>query len=147
MLNLMDEPSERSPGACLGRLMAVLTVALIIALVLVAGSHERVRAFQVQCFNMPVMEIRPRPAETLSFGVLVPLSAIVSASGEHAAQEAVFVVGTDRVAREQKVKTGRIEGNSVEIKEGLKAGDRIVTLGASILFDGALISVSSAGGE
>lgn len=72
--------------------------------------------------------------------VLIPMSALVSASGSAGANRlSVFVVSSDGKAREQTVETDDLIRSSVVVTAGLKAGDMVVTTGASTLFDGAPI--------
>ena len=72
-------------------------------------------------------------------GVLVPTTAISRVAG----QDFVFVAETNeksqRVARQQPVKLGEIQGNSYQVIEGLKAGEEIVTSGIQKLSNGAPI--------
>ena len=61
-------------------------------------------------------------------GVLtVPLSALTEAQGLHF----VYIQVHEGEYRRQEVKTGSTDGLRVEIKDGLKAGDRVVTRGAT----------------
>ena len=61
-------------------------------------------------------------------GVLtVPQSALTEAQGLHF----VYVRVHDGEYRRQEVKTGATDGQSVEIVDGLKAGDKVVTRGAT----------------
>lgn len=82
--------------------------------------------------------------------VLVPLSALITASRGPPNQLAVFVIDDTGKARERWVKTDDIvpmaDGrhrhttflrSSVVVTEGVKPGDKIVTVGASNLYDGA----------
>ena len=72
--------------------------------------------------------------------VLIPLSALVSASkGNGPNQLAVFVVDSDGKARERTVTTDDLVRSSVIVTNGLKPGERVVTAGASTLYDGALV--------
>jgi RND family efflux transporter MFP subunit len=76
--------------------------------------------------------------------VLIPLSALVSASkGKGENQLAVFVVGGDGKAHERPVKTDDLVRSSVIVTEGLKPGERVVTAGASTLYEGALVDARS----
>ncbi len=54
----------------------------------------------------------------------------------------VFKLGSDGRVRLSKVKTGRREGDRVEITEGLAAGDTVVDSGVGFLVDGDLVAVS-----
>ncbi|HTS16597.1 MAG TPA: efflux RND transporter periplasmic adaptor subunit [Verrucomicrobiae bacterium] len=72
--------------------------------------------------------------------VVVPLSALVTfAPGTRVG---VFVV-QDGKAVKRLVKTGDILNSSIFITEGLRAGEQVVTSGASFLYDGAPIIVAS----
>jgi RND family efflux transporter MFP subunit len=79
--------------------------------------------------------------------VCVPLSALVTvANGVHSGtnvsgQLAVFVAQDGR-AVQRLVKTGDILNSSILVTEGLRAGERVVTSGASFLYDGAPIEVA-----
>ena len=57
---------------------------------------------------------------------------------------AVFVAQEGKAAC-RKVKTGDILSSSILVSEGLKAGERVVTSGASFLYDGAPIEEDSDG--
>jgi RND family efflux transporter MFP subunit len=78
--------------------------------------------------------------------VLVPLSALISPSpgatlvGQPAGALAVFVVQDGKAAL-RHVKTGDIVASSIIVTEGLKAGEEVVTKGASQLYDGAPVKV------
>ena len=80
--------------------------------------------------------------------VCVPLSALVTlapdgrSAGSGPAQLGVFVV-QDGKAMQRAVKTGDILNSSILITEGLRAGERVVTSGASFLYDGAPIEVAT----
>lgn len=78
--------------------------------------------------------------------VLIPLSALVSASKEGSNDQlAVFVVDEAGKAHERAVKTDDLVRSSVIVTEGLKPGERVVTAGASTLYEGA--PVDARGGE
>jgi len=80
--------------------------------------------------------------------VCIPLSALVTlapdgrseAAGQ--AQLGVFVVQDGKALR-RAVKTGDILNSSILITEGLRAGEQVVTSGASFLYDGAPIEVAT----
>lgn len=80
--------------------------------------------------------------------VCVPLSALVTLVPEGGAQTSgqtqlgVFVVQEGKAVR-RAVKTGDIFNSSILITEGLRAGERVVTSGASFLYDGAPIEVAA----
>lgn len=78
---------------------------------------------------------RDRPA------VLVRLSALVARSpgdqsGAGTDRLAVFVVGEEACVREVSVETGEIIRSSIEVTDGLKAGDKVVVVGAAWLQHG-----------
>jgi len=91
-----------------------------------------------------VSDISPAPSGT----VCVPLSALVTlvpdgrSAGSGQAQLGVFVV-QDGKAVTRAVKTGDILNSSILVTNGLRAGEQVVTSGASFLYDGALIEVST----
>jgi membrane fusion protein, multidrug efflux system len=78
--------------------------------------------------------------------VQVPLSALVTfpspnqSAGTDPSQLAVFVVEAGKAVR-RTVKTGDILNSSIIVNEGLKAGEEVVTAGASFLYDGAPVEV------
>jgi RND family efflux transporter MFP subunit len=84
---------------------------------------------------------------TASSTVCIPLSALVtqvSDGGSHGhpqTQLGVFVVQDGKVVK-RAVKTGDILKSSILITEGLRAGEQVVTSGASFLYDGAPIEVA-----
>ncbi len=79
--------------------------------------------------------------------VCIPLSALVTLVSDGSAQASaqtqlgVFVV-QDGKAVKRAVKTGDILKSSILITEGLRAGEQVVTSGASFLYDGAPIAVA-----
>ena len=83
-----------------------------------------------------------------SGAVCVPLSALVTLASENRsagsgqAQLGVFVV-QDGKAVQRAVKTGDILSSSILITEGLRTGERVVTSGASFLYDGAPVEVAA----
>lgn len=79
--------------------------------------------------------------------VCIPLSALVThpPDGQAAggkAQLGVFVV-QDGKAVKRAVKNGDIFNSSIFITEGLRAGEQVVTSGASFLYDGAPVEVAA----
>lgn len=86
-------------------------------------------------------------APAASGTVCVPLSALVtvaSTSESKAGSQnlAVFVV-RDGQAESRRVKTGDIVNSSILVTEGLRAGEKIVTSGASFLYEGAPVEVAT----
>jgi membrane fusion protein (multidrug efflux system) len=68
--------------------------------------------------------------------LLVPKSAVIAEDAE----SAVFVV-QDSVAYRKLVKTGYVNGANIEVLEGLKAGEKIVTTGQGSLKDSSKVEV------
>lgn len=79
--------------------------------------------------------------------VCVPLSALVTLTPDGRSETSglgqlgVFVV-QDGKAVKRLVKTGDILSSSILITEGLRAGEQVVTAGASFLYDGASVEVA-----
>lgn len=69
--------------------------------------------------------------------LVVPLNAMVSSDGYHY----VYVVGADRTVSRKIIETGVIQGDSIEVLQGLEPGATIVTSGAGFLKDGDLVNV------
>lgn len=86
-------------------------------------------------------------ATTASGTVCIPLSALVTLVPDGTAQPkaptplGVFVF-QDGKAVQRAVKTGDIFKSSILITDGLRAGEQVVTSGASFLYDGAPIEVA-----
>ncbi|HOW65987.1 MAG TPA: efflux RND transporter periplasmic adaptor subunit [Candidatus Paceibacterota bacterium] len=78
-------------------------------------------------------------ADTTASTVLVPLSALVASNRPGSTNLAVFVLESGDSVREQEVLTDDIVRNSVVITQGLKAGEKVVCVGASSLYDGARV--------
>jgi RND family efflux transporter MFP subunit len=80
--------------------------------------------------------------------VCIPLSALVtlvSAGNSQAGgqtQLGVFVVQNGKAIK-RAVETGDILNSSIQITEGLQAGEQVVTSGASFLYDGAPIDITA----
>jgi multidrug efflux system membrane fusion protein len=75
--------------------------------------------------------------------IVVPISAIVRARNQ-GDQYAVFVVeekGGRTIARSRLVKLGEAFGNTMIVQEGVSAGDRVITTGASLAIDGQQVQV------
>lgn len=71
--------------------------------------------------------------------VAVPASALMIAEdGTH------LFVAVDGKAHQRAVKTGLRDGDAVEITEGLKAGEAIVTTGTAVLEDGMALTTAAA---
>ena len=91
--------------------------------------------------------IRVSDASAASGTVCIPLSALVTHVADGGSQVnaqtqlGVFVVEGGK-ALKRPVKTGDILNGSILITEGLRAGEQVVTSGASFLYDGAPIEVA-----
>ncbi|MBW3567515.1 MAG: efflux RND transporter periplasmic adaptor subunit [Proteobacteria bacterium] len=70
--------------------------------------------------------------------VLIPRTAVITED----AKSAVFVV-RDGHAQRQVVTTGYAHNGSIEIVEGLQAGDQVITVGQNSLKDGARVAVAN----
>ncbi|MFN8061129.1 MAG: efflux RND transporter periplasmic adaptor subunit [Vicinamibacterales bacterium] len=81
-------------------------------------------------------------AETIDDALLVPVSAVL-ASDEGGSK--VMVVGTDDIAHEKAIEVGVTDGGLVEVRTGVAAGDRVVTVGGLGLEDRAKVAVSAPG--
>src|SRR5262249_10941096 len=82
-------------------------------------------------------------AATSAQTLTLPLSAVVRAPND-ATRYAVLVVersGDDEIARMRGVELGAVVGNSVAVINGVSAGDRVITTGATLLTDGDRIHV------
>jgi membrane fusion protein, multidrug efflux system len=79
------------------------------------------------------------PSSQAGARLWVPVQALLEANGEHAS---VFVLDANgaMVAR-RAVRIGDIAGDQVEVRQGLRAGERVVTEGAAWLEDGAAVNV------
>lgn len=76
-------------------------------------------------------------------GIRVPRSAVF----DRGALTALWAVGTDEIVRMRLVKTGRVQGETVEILSGLSDGDRIVVAGMEKAVDGARLQSQATGGK
>ena len=70
----------------------------------------------------------------------VPLEAVVRRDG----RAYVFVVDVQNRARERRIETGTEAGSAIEVRSGLKTGERVVARGAGFLGDGDLVRVVGA---
>jgi RND family efflux transporter MFP subunit len=76
-------------------------------------------------------------------GLAIPLTAVIQSPRSPSAY-AVFVVsgeGETAKARSREVRLGAIAGNHVAILEGLKAGDKVVVSGASLLTEDQTVRI------
>jgi membrane fusion protein, multidrug efflux system len=76
----------------------------------------------------------------VSLSALVTFSPAAQGAGNDSPRLAVFVVNRGKATR-RPVQTGDILSSSIIVYDGLKAGEEIVTSGASFLYDGAPVEV------
>lgn len=83
----------------------------------------------------------PGPAQART---VVPLSAIVRPAGKSDNYALFIVEGQEdqQVARLRQVKLGEVLGNTVEVKEGVKAGDPVIVTGAPLVSDGDRVRIT-----
>lgn len=74
--------------------------------------------------------------------VTIPLGALLEQNG----QQQVFVLDGAKV-RARTVKTGLSDGRIAAVREGLKAGEKVVIAGQHYLHDGAAVQVKTRSGE
>jgi len=75
-------------------------------------------------------------SETIESGILVPQRCVSDLQGI----QRVFVVGNDNKVEERRIDRGPQIGNRFLIREGLKAGERIVFEGLQKVADGAVVT-------
>ena len=83
-------------------------------------------------------------AKTVADALVVPASAVLTAAD---GATTVMVVGSDQKAHQQAVKVGIKQDNDVQILEGLKEGQNVVSEGAYGLPDNTKVSVEAAKDE
>ncbi|MCL5037816.1 MAG: efflux RND transporter periplasmic adaptor subunit [Chloroflexi bacterium] len=74
--------------------------------------------------------------------IVVPIDAIIERNGDSFA----FVINGG-VAEERKIQPGMNTDGKIQVKSGIKPGDKIVTTGASTLFNGAKVRVITRASE
>jgi len=75
--------------------------------------------------------------------LVIPMAAVVRRDGHAYA----FRVGSDQRAQQVRIETGSAQGDSIEVRSGLKAGDRVVSAGAGFLAEGDRVRVVPAAGN
>jgi RND family efflux transporter MFP subunit len=86
-----------------------------------------------------VISVRVPEATLKSTSLSVPLSAVIRSPSDTRGFS-VFIVegeGPRGTARIQQVKLGEVLGNSVTVESGLKLGQRVVTVGSTLIQDGS----------
>lgn len=90
------------------------------------------------------IEITPPASATApAAGVAIPLAAVVRAS-QTPDGYGVFVVESSEgrdVARARPVTLGPAVGNAVAVTEGVRAGERVVVMGATLVADGEPVRI------
>jgi len=81
-------------------------------------------------------------AQTIANALVIPASALLTAED---GTTSVMVAGSDNKAHQTPVKIGVKQGDQVQITEGLKAGENVVTVGAYGLPDGTKIKIQEPG--
>ena len=76
--------------------------------------------------------------KTKKDALVIPLAAVVKANNT----EGVYLINSDK-AYYKSITTGITDGNLIEVNSGLKAGDKIVTLGMNNLKDGTVVVISN----
>ena len=100
---------------------------------LAAGLLARVE-IAAEALNAASAKTQDAAAETLR----VPLTALARVNGKRAE---VYTVGPDGRAEMKTVRLGTFDGTSAEVVEGLSAGERVVTTGATWLREGDAVVV------
>jgi RND family efflux transporter MFP subunit len=75
---------------------------------------------------------------TVHKAITLPLSSVIAAQD---GSKSVMVVGPDDIAHKKSVQTGINDGESVEITQGLKGNEMVVTSGAYGLDDGTKVKI------
>jgi RND family efflux transporter MFP subunit len=86
-----------------------------------------------------VAKVELTPRQQAGMRLWVPVAALLEADGEHAS---VFVLdGTANKVARRAVRIGDLAVDQVEVREGVAAGEQVVTEGAAWLEDGAAVNV------
>jgi HlyD family secretion protein len=80
-------------------------------------------------------------AQTVKDAIAIPSESVLTAQD---GTTTVMVIGPDNRAHQTAVKTGVRQGDKIQIVEGLKAGDRVISAGAYALPDKTKVSVEAA---
>jgi multidrug efflux system membrane fusion protein len=117
------------------------------------GADPRSRVFDVEV-TIPnlndrlkvgmVVALQVAQGAPVSALVVVPLTAIIRAH-DKAAEYAVMIVeerGGQQIARLRNVQLGQAFGNTIAITAGLRAGERVIVTGVTLVADGEQVSVT-----
>ncbi|MEY4416657.1 MAG: hypothetical protein RIQ53_3950 [Pseudomonadota bacterium] len=85
----------------------------------------------------PGLFLRGRIVLGQAAGLVLPQTAVLLRDGH----SLVHVVGADQRVQERRVRTGRREGERIEVVEGLRPGEAVVAAGGSFLSDGDRVRV------
>ena len=80
-------------------------------------------------------------AQTVKDALVVPASSILTAQD---GSTTVMLAGSDGIAHQQPVKVGVRNGDDVQIVEGVKEGDKVISTGAHGLPDKTKIKIAAA---
>jgi multidrug efflux pump subunit AcrA (membrane-fusion protein) len=80
-------------------------------------------------------------AQTVKDAIAIPSESVLTAQN---GTTTVMVIGPDNRAHQTAVKTGVREGDKIQIVDGIKAGDRVISAGAYALPDKTKVSVEAA---
>ena len=115
-----------------------------------ADPKSRVFGVEVTLDN-PREEIRPGMIGSLTLGIVhdsaprlvVPLSAVVRAPGDPHGFAVMLLLERDHrtFAAPQVIEIGQTFGNSIEVTRGLEPGQRLITIGGSLVHDGQQVHV------
>ena len=96
------------------------------------------------------MALRPNQVSLVKIlDYTAPHATVINVNTLQNDEEGKFVLvaakeGDKLIARKRKVVIGELSGDQIEIKQGLKEGDQLITEGYQSLYDGQLITTSNA---
>jgi multidrug efflux system membrane fusion protein len=135
----IDIQAEALPGAALkGRITRISP-----------SADPTSRVFEIEAaLPNPQGRLKVGMLATLSLGhdrrdpaLLVPLAAIVRPADTTGYAVYVVVDSSPPVVRLRRVRLGEVSGNRIAVREGLRAGERVVVRGAMIVHDGQTVQV------
>jgi RND family efflux transporter MFP subunit len=135
----IDIQAEALPGAALkGRITRISP-----------SADPTSRVFEIEAaLPNPQGRLKVGMLATLSLGqdrrdpvLLVPLAAIVRPADTTGYAVYVVVDSSPPVARLRRVRLGEVSGNRIAVRDGLRAGERVVVRGAMIVDDGQTVQI------
>jgi len=120
-----------------------------------ADAKGRVFAIEVT-LNNPQEEIRPGMIGSVTLGtatpgtthdttprLVVPLSAVIRSPGDPSGFAVMLLKDREgkQFAASQVIEIGQIFGNQIEVKQGLRAGQKLIAIGGSLVHDGQEVHV------